>query len=129
MKLTDFRTLGRSGLIVSPLCLGTMTMGTPRWGSPDEVSEAIFNAFVDAGGNFIDTADTYANGRSEELLSGYIAGRGLRDRLVLATKFTMTSAAQEGNPNGSANGRKNLHRALEASLQRLGTDHIDMYWM
>ena len=129
MKLTDFRTLGRSGLIVSPLCLGTMTMGTPRWGSPDEISEAIFNAFVDAGGNFIDTADTYANGRSEELLSGYIAGRKLRDRLVLATKFTMTSAAQEGNPNGSANGRKNMYRALDASLQRLGTDYIDMYWM
>ena len=129
MKLTDFRTLGRSGLIVSPLCLGTMTMGTPRWGSPDDVSEAIFNAYVDAGGNFIDTADTYANGRSEELLGGYIGSRNLRDRLVLATKFTMTSAAQEGNPNGSANGRKNLYRALDASLKRLGTDYIDLYWM
>lgn len=129
MKLTDFRTLGRSGLIVSPLCLGTMTMGTPRWGSPDEVSESIFNAFVDAGGNFIDTADTYANGRSEELLNGYINSRSLRDRLVLATKFTMTCAAQEGNPNGSANGRKNMYRALDASLKRLGTDYIDLYWM
>ena len=129
MKLTDFRSLGRSGLIVSPLCLGTMTMGTPRWGSSDDVSEAIFNAFVDAGGNFIDTADAYANGRSEELLSGYISNRKLRDKLVLATKFTMTSAAQEGNPNGSANGRKNMYRALDASLQRLGTDFIDLYWM
>ncbi len=129
MKLNDFRTLGRSGLIVSPLCLGTMTMGTPRWGSPDEVSEAIFNAYVDAGGNFIDTADTYANGRSEELIGGYVANRKLRDRLVLATKFTMTSAAQEGNPNGSANGRKNLYRALDASLKRLQTDFIDLYWM
>ena len=129
MKLTDFRTLGRSGLIVSPLCLGTMTMGTPRWGSPDDVSEAIFHAFVDAGGNFIDTADTYANGRSEELLGGYIADRSLRDRLVVATKFTMTSAEQQGNPNGSANGRKNLYRALESSLKRLRTDYIDLYWM
>ena len=129
MKLTDFRTLGRSGLIVSPLCLGTMTMGTPRWGSSDDVSKDIFNAFVDAGGNFIDTADTYANGRSEELLSGYIGSRNLRERLVLATKFTMTCAAQEGNPNGSANGRKNIYRALDASLKRLGTDYIDLYWM
>src|SRR6201994_112228 len=111
MKLTDFRSLGRSGLIVSPLCLGTMTMGTPRWGSADEVSEAIFNGFVDAGGNFIDTADTYANGRSEELIGGYVAARGLRERVVLATKFTMTCEAQKGNPNGSANGRKNMYRA------------------
>ncbi len=129
MTLTSFRTLGRSGLVVSPLCLGTMTMGTPRWGSPDEVSEAIFNGYVDAGGNFIDTADAYANGRSEELLGEYIAKRNLRDKLVLATKFTMSSAGQEGNPNGSANGRKNLYRALDASLKRLGTDYIDLYWM
>ncbi len=129
MTLTDFRTLGRSGLIVSPLCLGTMTMGTPRWGSPDEVSEAIFNAYVDAGGNFIDTADAYANGRSEELLAGYVANRSLRDKLVLGTKFTMSSPEQTGNPNGSANGRKNLYRAIEGSLKRLRTDYIDLYWM
>lgn len=129
MTLTSYRTLGRSGLAVSPLCLGTMTMGTPRWGSPDEVSEAIFNAYVDAGGNFIDTADAYANGRSEELLGGYIATRNLRDRTVLATKFTMTSPEQQGNPNGSANGRKNIYRAVEASLRRLRTDYIDLYWM
>lgn len=129
MTLTSYRTLGRSGLVVSPLCLGTMTMGTPRWGSPDEVSEAIFNAYVDAGGNFIDTADTYANGRSEELIGDYIAARNLRDRTVLATKFTMTCEAQKGNPNGSANGRKNMYRALDASLKRLQTDYIDLYWM
>jgi len=129
MTLTSYRTLGRSGLVISPLCLGTMTMGTPRWGSPDEVSEAIFNGYIDAGGNFIDTADAYANGRSEELLGGYIRQRSLRDRVVLATKYTMTSEAQTGNPNGSANGRKNLHRALDASLKRLQTDFIDLYWM
>ena len=87
MPLTDFRTLGRSGLIVSPLALGTMTFGTPRWGSPDDVSEDIFNAYVDAGGNFLDTADVYAGGRSEALLGGYVAGRQLRHRLVLATMF------------------------------------------
>jgi aryl-alcohol dehydrogenase-like predicted oxidoreductase len=75
MSLTAFRTLGRSGLIVSPLALGTMTFGTQRWGSPDEVSESIFHTYVEAGGNFIDTADVYAKGRSEELIGGYITDR------------------------------------------------------
>ena len=75
MSLADFRTLGRSGLIVSPLALGTMTFGTPRWGSPDAVSRAIFDAYVDAGGNFIDTADVYSKGRSETLVGEYIAER------------------------------------------------------
>ncbi len=121
-----FRTLGRSGLIVSPLGLGTMTFGAPRWGSPDDVSEAIFHAYVDAGGNFIDTADVYSGGRSEELLGGYIAERSLRDKLVLATKFTFNSEA--GNPNAGGNGRKNMHRALEGSLRRLHTDYVDLYW-
>lgn len=127
MKLTDFRTLGRSGLIISPMALGAMTFGTPRWGSPDEVSEAIFNAYVDAGGNFIDTADVYAKGRSEELVGEYIAKRGLRDKLVLATKFSFN--AEPGNPHAGGNGRKNLHRALEGSLRRLKTDYVDLFWM
>ena len=127
MSLTDFRTLGRSGLIVSPLALGTMTFGTARWGSSDDVSEAVFNAYVDNGGNFIDTADTYAKGRSEELLGGYVAERGLRDQLVLATKFTWN--AVPGVPVTSGNGRKNIYRALEGSLRRLQTDYIDLYWL
>ncbi|MBO2011456.1 aldo/keto reductase [Hymenobacter negativus] len=127
MSLTAFRTLGRSGLIVSPLALGAMTFGTPRWGSPDDVSEAIFNAYVDAGGNFIDTADVYAGGRSEELVGQYIAASRLRDKLVLATKFGFSG--QTGNPNGGGNGRKNIHRALEGSLRRLKTDYVDMYWL
>ena len=122
------RTLGRSGLVVSPLALGTMTFGTLRWGSPDAVSEAIFNAYVDAGGNFIDTADVYAGGRSEALLGGFIAARKLRDQLVLATKFSF-HGAEPGNPNGGGNGRKNLHRALHGSLRRLRTDCIDLYWL
>ena len=122
MGLTDFRTLGRSGLVVSPLALGTMTFSTPRWGSPDEVSEAVFRAYVDAGGNFIDTADVYAKGRSEELVGEYIAGGSLRDNLVLATKFTFNAAP--GNPNAGGNGRKNIYRALEGSLRRLKTDYI-----
>ena len=127
MNLTAFRTLGRSGLIVSPLALGTMTFGTARWGSPDEVSEAIFHAYIEAGGNFIDTADVYAKGCSEELIGGYVAERDLRDALVLATKFTWN--AVPGHPNTSGNGRKNIHRALDGSLRRLRSDYIDLYWL
>ncbi len=130
MSLTDFRTVGRSGLVVSPLSLGTMTFGTPRWGSTDEVSESIFNQYVDAGGNFIDTADVYAGGRSEELVGQYIAARSLRDNLVLATKFTWnTGRTQPGNPNAGGNGRKHIHQALDGSLRRLKTDYIDLYWL
>lgn len=125
--LKSFRTLGRSGLIVSPLALGTMTFGTPRWGSPDGVSKVIFDAYVDAGGNFVDTADVYSGGRSEELLGGYIAERKLRNKLVLATKFTFN--AESGNPNAGGNGRKNIYRALENSLRRLQTDYVDLYWL
>lgn len=127
MSLTDFRTLGRSGLVVSPLALGTMTFGTARWGSVDDVSQAIFNTYVGAGGNFLDTADVYAGGRSEELLGGYLAERKLRDSVVLATKFGFS--AQAGNPNASGNGRKNIYRALEGSLRRLKTDYVDLYWL
>lgn len=127
MPSSDFRTLGRSGLVVSPLSLGTMTFGTARWGSADDVSEAIFNAYVDAGGNFVDTADVYAGGRSEELLGRYVAARGLREQLVLATKFGFNT--QPGNPHAGGNGRKHIYQALEGSLRRLGTDYVDLYWL
>jgi len=127
MSLTSFRTLGRSGLAVSPLALGTMTFGTARWGSADDVSQAIFNDYVAAGGNFIDTADVYAGGRSEELVGRYVAERSLRDKLVLATKFAFNP--QPGNPNTGGNGRKNIYRALEGSLRRLQTDYVDLYWL
>ncbi len=119
MQLTTRRTLGRSGLPVSPLALGTMTFGNKKWGSPDDVAATLFHAFVEAGGNFIDTADVYSGGRSEELVGQFIADRKLRDRVVLATKFSFSGG----------NGRKNLHRALEGSLRRLATDYIDLYWM
>ncbi len=125
--MTDFRTLGRSGLLVSPLALGAMTFGTQRWGSDDAVSEAVFNGYVNAGGNFVDTAEAYAGGRSEELLGEFIGKRHLRDKMVLATKFSFS--AEDGNPNAAGNGRKNMVRALEGSLRRLGTDYIDLYWM
>ncbi len=127
MPLAAYRTLGRSGLIVSPAALGTMTFGNQAWGSDDAASRAVFDAYVDAGGNFIDTADVYSGGRSEALLGGYVADRSLRDRLVLATKFGFN--AEPGNPHAGGSGRKNIHRALEGSLRRLRTDCIDLYWM
>jgi aryl-alcohol dehydrogenase-like predicted oxidoreductase len=126
-KMNEYVTLGRSGLIVSPFCLGTMTFGNYRWGSSDEESRLIFDRYIEAGGNFLDCADGYAEGKSEEVLGRFIADANLRDRVVLATKFTF--AAQEGNPNSGGNGRKNAHRALEGSLRRLGTDYVDLYWM
>ena len=127
MGLTDFRTLGRSGLAVSPAALGTMTFGNTGWGSSDDASRAVFDAYVEAGGNFVDTAEAYSAGRSEELVGAYVAGRGLRDRLVLATKLGWST--QAANPNAGGNGRKNILRALEGSLRRLQTDYLDLYWL
>ncbi len=127
MNLTSYRALGRSGLVVSPFALGTMTFGKSGWGASDADAAAIFDAYVEQGGNFIDTADIYAGGRSEEMLGAFIGERSLRDRLVLGTKFTWN--LQPGNPNAGGNGRKNIYRALDASLKRLRTDYIDLYWL
>ncbi|WP_242154228.1 aldo/keto reductase [Sphingomonas sp. BAUL-RG-20F-R05-02] len=126
MSLTDFRTLGRSGLAVSPLALGTMTFGAQGWGSGEDGSRAVFDAYVEAGGNFIDTADLYAKGNSEEMLGGFIAERSLRHRLVLATKSGFNR--EPGNPQAGGNGAKAIHDRVETSLRRLRTDHIDLYW-
>jgi aryl-alcohol dehydrogenase-like predicted oxidoreductase len=128
MSLKQYVTLGRSGLRVSPLALGTMTFGTEwGWGSEPAIARQVFDSYIEQGGNFIDTADGYTNGKSEELLGHFIAERGLRERLVLATKFTFN--ADPSNPNAGGNGRKNIYRALEGSLRRLKTDYIDLYWM
>lgn len=128
MQLNEYVTLGRSGLLVSPLSLGTMTFGTEwGWGAAEDVSRALFDRYIEAGGNFIDTADGYTGGKSEEMVGKFIADRKLRDRVVLATKFTFS--AEPGNPNAGGNGRKNLYRALEGSLRRLQTDYIDLYWL
>jgi aryl-alcohol dehydrogenase-like predicted oxidoreductase len=127
MSLTQYRTLGRSGLVISPATLGTMTFGHQSWGSSNEESRKIFDAYVDAGGNSIDTADVYSGGESENLLGNFVAERKLRDKLVLASKFTFN--ATPSNPHSGGNGRKNIHRALEGSLRRLRTDYIDLYWM
>lgn len=127
MDLRDYRTLGRSGLIVSPMALGAMTFGKARWGSSEADSRAVLDAYLEAGGNFVDTADIYTEGRSEEILGAYTADRSLRDRLVLATKFTWNR--DPGNPNAGGSGRKNIHRAIDASLKRLRTDYVDLYWL
>ena len=127
MDLTAYRALGRSGLIVSPLALGTMTFGTPGWGASREDCAAIFDAYVEAGGNLIDTAEVYAGGASEEIVGELTAARGLRDRLVLSTKFGWN--ADPGAPNSGGAGRKNIRRAVEGSLRRLRTDYIDLYWL
>ena len=125
MALNEYRTLGRSGLAVSPLALGTMTFGTARWGTGEDTSRAVFEAYVEAGGNFIDTADVYSSGRSEEIIGGFVAERSLRDDLVIATKSGF--AAGKG-PHPGGNGAKHIHQTLDGSLQRLGTDYIDLYW-
>ena len=127
MTLTSYRALGRSGLVVSPLALGTMTFGTGRWGADRQTSRAIFDQYVQAGGNFIDTADVYASGASEEMLGGFIAETGLRDRIVLATKSGFPFGG--GHPHAGGNGAKHVRAALDASLRRLGTDYVDLYWV
>ena len=137
MSLTNFRTLGRSGLVVSPLALGTMTFGPGAWNADDATSRAIFDAYRDAGGNFVDTADIYSGGESETLVGQFITASKARDEIVLATKFAFNGSANPltatpaggGNPNAGGAGAKNIHRALDASLRRLGTDYIDLYWM
>lgn len=128
MRLNEYSTLGRSGLAVSPFCLGTMTFGTEwGWGAEEDVSRQIFDRYFEAGGNFVDTADGYTGGKSEEMVGKFIAEKKLRDRVVLATKFTFN--AEQGNPNAGGNGRKNIYRALHGSLRRLQTDFIDLYWL
>ncbi len=126
MDLTDYRTLGHSGLPVSPLALGTMTFGAGRWGSDEPASRAVFDAYVDAGGNFLDTADVYSGGQSEEMLGGFVADRGCRHRVVLATKSGFSR--EQGTPLAGGNSARNIRAGLEGSLRRLRTDYIDMYW-
>ena len=124
----EYYTLGKSGLKVSRLCLGTMTFGDDwGWGSEESAARAIFDAYVEAGGNFFDTADIYTNGQSERLLGKFVADAGLRDQAVIATKFSVNQ--HPGNPNAGGNGRKNIMRAVDASLERLGTDYIDLYYL
>lgn len=126
MNLETLRPIGRSGLLVSPLALGTMTFGTPRWGLDEAGSRAVFDRYTELGGNFIDTADVYAGGRSEEMVGAFVAERSLRDRTVIATK---SGFATGRGFHAGGNGARHLLAAVEGSLRRLQTDFIDLYWV
>ncbi len=122
----QYQLLGHSGLRVSEVCLGTMTFGEDwGWGAPKEESRKIYDAFRDAGGNFIDTANVYTNGTSETFLGEFMKGH--RQSMVLATKFT--NAMPSADPNAAGNHRKSMFQSVEASLKRLQTDFIDLYWL
>jgi aryl-alcohol dehydrogenase-like predicted oxidoreductase len=128
MPLDHYITLGRSGLKVSPLCLGTMTFGEDwGWGSDLETSKKVIDAYLDRGGNFLDTANIYTKGHSETIIGDHVCSEpAKRDRLVIATKCTGNMF--RGDPNGGGSGRKAMINAVEESLRRLRTDHIDLLW-
>ncbi|MBE7200134.1 MAG: aldo/keto reductase [Parafilimonas terrae] len=126
MTLSTYRTLGRSGVLVSPLALGTMTFGAGRWGADEASSRGIFDSYVEAGGNFVDTADVYSGGESERMLGRFLAERKLRDRMVIATKSGFPRRTD--TPLAGGNSARNIRDGLEGSLRRLGTDFIDLYW-
>ncbi len=121
-----YKLLGRSGLRVSEISLGALTFGE-GWGNgaPKDVSRRIFDTYLDRGGNFIDTANKYIDGTSEEYVGEFIADK--RERIVLATKYTLNMRPDD--PNAGGNQRKNLVQSLEASLKRLRTHYVDLYWV
>ena len=121
-----YTLLGRSGLRVSEVALGTMTFGEAwGWGASKDECSRIFDAFVEAGGNFVDTASNYTDGQSEEIVGELVASD--RDHFVVATKYTLTSRPED--PNAGGNQRKNLVRTFETSLRRLRTDYVDLLWL
>src|ERR1700729_4104753 len=121
-----YRLLGNSGLRVSEAALGTMTFGEDwGWGSPKEESRKVYDTFRESGGNFIDTANIYTNGTSESLLGEFMQGH--RQSVVLATKYSNSFPGTD--PNAAGNHRKNMVQAVEASLKRLKTDYVDLYWL
>lgn len=129
MALEHYVTLGRSGLRVSPLCLGAMTFGEDLgWGTSVEESQQILDRYIAAGGNFIDTANFYTKSHSEKIIGDHVGrDKAKRDRLVIATKFS--GNLYPGDPNGGGSGRKAIVNACEHSLRRLQTDYIDLYWL
>jgi len=121
-----YKLLGKSGLRVSELCLGTMTFGEDwGWGSSKDESRKVFDRYVESGGNFIDTANLYTTGTSERYVGEFIASG--RQKFVLATKYSLSMRKED--PNGGGNSRKNMVQAVEASLKRLKTNYIDLYWL
>ena len=120
----EYKLLGRSGLRVSELCLGTMTFGEDwGWGANKKESREIFDLFVQRGGNFVDTADGYTNGTSEKMLGEFVGPD--RSRFVISTKYSFNQ--RPGDPNAGGNHRKNMVQALEGSLKRLQMDYVDVY--
>ena len=121
-----FKLFGSSGLRVSELALGTMTFGPDwGWGADKETSKAIFDAYAEAGGNFIDTAVNYTDGTSEKYVGEFIHSD--REHFVLATKYTLRT--RDGDPNFGGNHRKNMMRSVNASLKQLDTDYLDLLWL
>jgi aryl-alcohol dehydrogenase-like predicted oxidoreductase len=122
-----YKLLGRTGLRVSELCLGAMIFGDRRggWGATKDEAARIVGRFGEAGGNFVDTANSYARGESERVVGELIAAE--RERWVLSTKYTLTMRPDD--PNGGGTHRKSLAQSLDASLQRFGTDYVDLYWV
>jgi aryl-alcohol dehydrogenase-like predicted oxidoreductase len=121
-----YRLLGESGLRVSEAALGTMTFGDEwGWGSPKAEAQKVYETYREAGGNFIDTANFYTGGTSEKFLGEFMQGH--RESVVLATKYS--NAAPGNDPNAAGNHRKSMMQAVEASLKRLQTDYIDLYWV
>src|SRR5215472_13095919 len=121
-----YRLLGNSGLRVSELSLGTMTFGEEwGWGTAKDEAQKVYATYREAGGNFIDTANVYTNGASEKFLGEF--HKGHRESMVLATKFS--NALPGNDPNAAGNHRKSMMQAVEASLSRLQTDYIDLYWV
>lgn len=122
----QYKLLGKSGLRVSELALGTMTFGENwGWGASKAVSRQIFDAYANAGGNFIDTANRYTEGTAEQFVGEFIAAD--RDHFVLSTKYTLFD--RRDDPNFSGNQRKNMVRSLEASLKRMQTGYVDIFWV
>ena len=121
-----YRLFGSSGLRVSEICLGTMSFGQDwGFGADEPTSHTVLDTYLDRGGNFLDTANKYHNGQTEEYLGRWLGSR--RDRMVIATKYTLSM--DHTDPNASGNHRKSLVRAVEGSLRRLQTDHIDLLWV
>lgn len=125
-RLDHYRLLGNSGLRIAPLCLGTMTFGTEwGWGADEKTCRAMWDRYAEAGGNFIDTANFYTDGTSERLVGRFM--KQDRERFIVGTKYTLKTT--DGNPNAAGNSRRNMMRAVEASLERLDTEYIDLYWL
>ena len=125
-RLDTYRLLGRSGLRVSPLALGTMTFGLDwGWGSDREQSQRVFDLYAERGGNFLDTANLYTEGTSERFLADFLAAD--RDHFVLGTKYSL--ALHRGDPNAAGNQRISLVRSVEGSLDRMRTERIDLLWV